>query len=369
MRVLTVGNMYPPHHQGGYELVWQGAVKHLRERGHEVTVLTTDHREDAVATGDDEPGVVRELRWWWREHAWPRFGLRERRDVERHNAAVFDRVVAATGADRVAWWSMGGMTLSLIERARRVGLPAAGFVHDDWMLYGPDVDQGSRRPPDFSAAGAWWFVSEHTRARALSRHALAHSGVISSGIDPIFLERATDPGPWRWRLLYAGRIDERKGVLTAVEALAELPAEARLAVAGAGEAHLLAGEPAVELLGPLDKEALRAAYAAADAIVFPVIWEEPWGLVPLEAMAQRRPVVATGRGGSGEYLVDGENCLLCQPADPGSLAAALLRVAASEPLRGRLAEGGATTAREHTAPEFNRRVEEALLRAGPGGGP
>src|SRR3954452_19160755 len=36
MRVLTVGNMYPPHHYGGYELVWHSAVEHLRSRGHEV---------------------------------------------------------------------------------------------------------------------------------------------------------------------------------------------------------------------------------------------------------------------------------------------------------------------------------------------
>ena len=36
MRLLAVGNMYPPHHYGGYELVWQAAVEHLRARGVEV---------------------------------------------------------------------------------------------------------------------------------------------------------------------------------------------------------------------------------------------------------------------------------------------------------------------------------------------
>ena len=44
MRVLTVGNMYPPHHLGGYELVWRAAVRHLRSLGHEASVLTTDFR-------------------------------------------------------------------------------------------------------------------------------------------------------------------------------------------------------------------------------------------------------------------------------------------------------------------------------------
>ena len=41
MRILAVGNMYPPHHLGGYELVWRAAMRHLREHGHTARVLTT----------------------------------------------------------------------------------------------------------------------------------------------------------------------------------------------------------------------------------------------------------------------------------------------------------------------------------------
>jgi len=47
VRVLAVGNMYPPQHLGGYELVWQGAMRALREAGHEVRVLTTDDESSA----------------------------------------------------------------------------------------------------------------------------------------------------------------------------------------------------------------------------------------------------------------------------------------------------------------------------------
>ena len=93
MRVLCVGNMYPPHHLGGYELVWQGAVAALRARGHDVRVLTTDHRL-ADAEPSDEPDVHRELRWYWRDHRFPRLSPTERLRLERHNAAVFDRHVA-----------------------------------------------------------------------------------------------------------------------------------------------------------------------------------------------------------------------------------------------------------------------------------
>ena len=54
MRVLCVGNMYPPHHLGGYELVWQRAVQALRAAGHGVRVLTTD-----VRFGDVDPARAR----------------------------------------------------------------------------------------------------------------------------------------------------------------------------------------------------------------------------------------------------------------------------------------------------------------------
>ncbi len=93
------------------------------------------------------------------------------------------------------------------------------------------------------------------------------------------------------------------------------------------------------------REELPAAYAEADALLFPVRWEEPWGLVPLEAMAVGTPVVATGTGGSGEYLRDGENALVIgRDAEPSDLSGALRRLAGDADLRRRLREGGIATA-------------------------
>ena len=94
MRFLTVGNMYPPHHLGGYELVWEALVLHLRARGHGVRVLTTDFRRDGAV--DSDPDVQRELRWYWRDHAFPPTTLRERLRIERHNSAVFEANLATS---------------------------------------------------------------------------------------------------------------------------------------------------------------------------------------------------------------------------------------------------------------------------------
>jgi glycosyltransferase involved in cell wall biosynthesis len=196
---------------------------------------------------------------------------------------------------------------------------------------------------------------------------VAHSGIHEAFLDP------APPAEWRWRLVYVGRLDERKGVDTAVEAMAGLPEQAWLELIGGWDAREedrlrdLAREIGVErqvhFAGQLDRAEIAAAYARADATVFPVRWEEPWGLVPLESMAKGRPVVATGRGGSAEYLRDGENCLLFEAGDAEALTAAVRRLAEDPALRTRLREGGLETAPSHTEGVLNEAVEQALMGA------
>jgi glycogen synthase len=356
-------------------------------------VLTTDTRTDSPEA--DAVDVHRELRWHLRDGEFERLGPLARVRMARHNHRVLERHLSSFAPDVVAWWSMGGLTLTMLESVRRRGLPAVAFVHDDWLDYGRWVDPwlrafyGPRRgrlarlgerfagipaSVDFAEAATYVFVSDFTRRHALDLGlGLRRTGVAHSGIHPEYL----DPAPereWRWRLLYVGRLDQRKGVDLAIEALATLPSEARLEIAGGWdrreEARLRALADSagvverVHFAGQVERGELLAAYAAADAVVFPVRWSEPWGLVPLEAMARGRPVVASGRGGSSEYLRDGENCLLMDPNEPGSLASALHRLAGDPALRSRLRAGGLGTAPFHTEQVFNEAVEQALLVAG-----
>jgi glycogen synthase len=391
MRILSVGNLYPPHHLGGYELMWRSAVEHMRARGHDVRVLTTDHR---VARPDpdlpEHDDVHRELRWYWREHEFPRLGMRERVALERHNARVLERHLADLHPDVVNWWAMGGMSLSLVARVPSRGRPAVGVVVDDWMLYGPKVDAwqralarlgplgpalgrlaGAPAIGDLGSAASWLFVSETCRRHAAGIWRLDQAEIVPGGVDPELFPRAPER-QWGWRLLYLGRIDERKGIATAVRALQALP-QATLRVVGEGdqqhrrELRELARELAVAERvewGRAARGEVAATYADADAILFPVLWEEPWGLVPLEAMAVGRPVIATGRGGSGEYLRDGENCLVYAPADdPGALAAAVKRLVADQALRRGLREGGFATAARFTEERFNDGVAAAIEAA------
>src|SRR3954452_22332119 len=186
MRVLTVGNMYPPHHLGGYELMWRSSVEDLRHRGWEVRVLTADYRApEPEASIADDPEAFRELRWYWRDHEFPPLGLRARLRLERHNLSTLSRHLEEFRPDVVTWWAMGGMSLSMVESVRRSGRAAAGVVVDDWMVYGPAVDGWSRAfrrrgrarlaealtgiPTriELGPAARWLFVSEVIRAHAI----------------------------------------------------------------------------------------------------------------------------------------------------------------------------------------------------------
>jgi glycosyltransferase involved in cell wall biosynthesis len=222
-----------------------------------------------------------------------------------------------------------------------------------------------------ATAAHWLFISQTlVRRTAKYKVRVGPFDVVHPGVDAT-LFAARPAHDWRGDLLYAGRIDARKGIATAIRALRSLP-DARLSVDGDGdrdharELQELASSLAVSdrvafTLSP--RAALGDRYGAADVVLHPVQWEEPWGLVPLEAMACGTAVVATGMGGSGEYLRDGENALLFAPGDHAALAHALARLRDDAALRARLREAGLRTAALHPAGAFFEAVEGALEAA------
>lgn len=387
-RILTIGNMYPPLHLGGYEIMWRSWVEHCRSEGSDVRVVTTDYR--APDAPGDESGVHRDLRWYWRDHQFPRLSPRKRIALERHNASVLGHHLDEFAPDVVAWWAMGGMSLSMLEQVRRAGCPAIGVVVDDWLVYGPKVDAWLRLarsfPPrlaerlsgvparvDFAGAAQWVFVSRYVERKAREAGVGIEDGrIANAGIEEGVFSPGAPREDWAGRLLCLGRIDPRKGADTAIRALADLP-RATLRVVGSGDnAHLadlhsLADEAPTRgrvTFETMPRSDVPQAMREADALLFPVAWEEPWGLVPLEAMGCGTPVIATGAGGSGEYLRHEENCLIFQPRrDAGALAAQVERLAQDPDLRRTIRERGFETAQRFTERAFNEAVLDEAVKA------
>ena len=114
----------------------------------------------------------------------------------------------------------------------------------------------------------------------------------------------------------------------------------------------------VEFLGRLTDEQIRDEYRRALAVVLP--GEEDFGIVPVEAQACGRPVVALGRGGALETVIDGENGVLFDEPEVGSLAAALDRVARLQFDPARIRASAERFARHHHVRQMQNVIDETL---------
>jgi len=161
------------------------------------------------------------------------------------------------------------------------------------------------------------------------------------------------------RVVVVSRLVERKGVGNAVCALAEVP-DTELVVVGGPDASALAGDAEarrlsalarslgiaerVHLRGRVDRAELPVLLRSADAVVC-VPWYEPFGIVPLEAMACGVPVVASAVGGLVDTVVDGATGIHVPPRRPDALASALRDLLGDSDLCRSLGRAGAERAR------------------------
>jgi len=147
---------------------------------------------------------------------------------------------------------------------------------------------------------------------------------------------------------YVGRLDKEKGLPNLVAAFARVlvaAPNAKLVLVGKGvlqesiqrQARELRIGPRVKFAGYLTGNALAGFYRCCDLLVVPSLYE-PFGMVALEGMINRTPVVASDAGGLAE-IVEHEKTGLSFPADDeGALAQQLLRLLHDRELAQRLAQ-------------------------------
>jgi glycosyltransferase involved in cell wall biosynthesis len=146
---------------------------------------------------------------------------------------------------------------------------------------------------------------------------------------PFEVPARASSGP-RDTIVFAGRLDRVKGIPLLMDgwdryAAASGERALRLVIAGTGQ---LQGEleawardrPAIEVLGLVSPDKCRALMAAARAVVVSSQWEEPFGLVVVEAMAAGVPVIAPAFGSFPELVKPGQEGVLFPPGDAEGLA-------------------------------------------------
>jgi glycosyltransferase involved in cell wall biosynthesis len=363
LRILVVSNLYPPVAVGGYELRCAGLVDALSDR-HEITVLTSTSGQERVTRPDDR--VLRTLPFI--------------RTTKGDSLRASRLSVAATRATRDALeqaqpelifiFNGANVPQAALRVLELTGVPLVWSVGEHWFsgIYRHDQFMRHLYPGERGLRGMWATgmrtlnrhhpdlhldVSEPTAAAVMWNTEIMRTFVAVPPTTVPVLERVIHPGT-RHEELYAslertpsavpsiafvGRVEAEKGPDVAVRAVAELERRygiiTRLIMCGSVEpemarsiealARSLGVARGVEMLGFLPAPELGDVLASAHVVLLPYVWEEPFGLVCVEAGLARVPVVASLSGGMPEILRDGQEALFFPKGDVEACAEALAR--------------------------------------------
>jgi phosphatidylinositol alpha-mannosyltransferase len=336
MRVCLV-SPYDFLHPGGVTEHVRHLADELRRRGHRVTVLAPSSRP---ADGEDVLG-------------WVRIGgtvpVRGNGSVARvalaFHLARRVRNLLAEGVDVVHYHEplVPGLPITTLRlhRGANVGTFHATARRSLGYYYGRPVLKRY-----FKRLHGLICVSEPAR-EFVSHYFEGDYRIVPNGIDgsrfrpdlPALPELRTDG---QATILFVGRMEQRKGLPTLLEAYARLRrrrADARLVVVGDGpmrwayERRCQAdGVPDVSFLGRVSGQVLPRIYASADLFCSPATGRESFGIVLLEAMASGVPVVASAIPGFSRVVEPGRDGVLVPPREPAAWAATLERMVADPAL-------------------------------------
>ncbi|HET7754472.1 MAG TPA: glycosyltransferase family 4 protein [Anaeromyxobacteraceae bacterium] len=283
MRIALVSTPFlavPPRGYGGTELIVHELQQGLARAGHDVTLF---------ATGDsDGPDV----RWVFERPIWP-----PRPDVEVEHARFAAREIAREGYDLVH-----AHVGSMVPEAAWLGAPMVYTLHHAHV---------ARLTRLYEAhAGEVRYVA--ISARQAEIESSLHCDVVHHGLDPERHPQGRGDGGYA---LFIGRFAWCK----APDIAAEAAQMAGVDLAMAGALHdeptdppgwnermtRILEMPGIRRVGQIQGERKFALLGGASALLMPLRWEEPFGLVMIEAMLCGTPVVAFRLGSTPEIVEDG----------------------------------------------------------------
>ena len=362
MRLLFLIHGYPPDVIGGHEIRCQRTAEGLRQRGHDVLVLTTYRREN----GPRKEGFVwKLLRSKWSEE--PKRSAFKWVFVYRHNVKVYRQVIKEFQPDVICRWNLNWCTAAFVNYVHETApVPVVVFVggampaipDDLWFHFCRTPAKGTLRNLVKKALvklASLWIPTEpkpidYDTVTFLSKFALdwclqkggwqvKRPVVIYIGVDihqyaPRSIESYHNPP----RFLFAGRIDPEKDPLTCLEAVERLARKGlpiRLTLAAGTSLHpdyerqvfqkAESLNEFIEVRHKVPPSEMPKVLGWHDVFVFPSQMEG-FGNALLEAMAAGLAVIATRCGGPDEILVDGENCLIFPFGDADALAEQMERL-------------------------------------------
>jgi glycosyltransferase involved in cell wall biosynthesis len=287
MRIAQISPLVesvPPKAYGGTERVVSHLTEELVRQGHDVTLYASG---DSLTAARLVPVTPRALR------------LDESvQDPIPHLVRLAELVMRDADNFDVLHFHIDYVHFPLL---RHVATPAVTTVHGRLDI--PDLEPLFRAFPDVAVVS----ISDAQRHPLpwLNYQATIHHGLPHEAIVP-------NLAPGRY-LAFLGRVSPEKGIDQAIEIArrAEMPLKVAAKVDDADaeyfrtEIEPLLGHAHVEFMGEIGESDKTEFLGHAAALVFPIDWPEPFGLVMIEAMARGTPVVAYRRGSVAEVIDEG----------------------------------------------------------------
>jgi glycosyltransferase involved in cell wall biosynthesis len=302
MRIAQIAPLVesvPPTLYGGTERVVSWLTEELVAMGHDVTLFASG---DSVTRAKLEPVTPRALR------------LAGVPDCTPHNINMLDKVAARQHQFDILHFHIDFFHYPLF---RRLAHKTITTLHGRQDLPGlSDVYRAFPHMPLVS-------ISDHQRR---PMPPVNWMGTVYHGMPENILKEGRGEAGY---LAFLGRICADKGILPAIEISrrAGLPLKVAAKVDPADRTYfqdevrpVLAQNPHVEFIGEIDDARKPDFLGQAKALLFPISWPEPFGLVMIEAMACGTPVVAFNCGSVPEVMEDGLTGFVVQDID-GAVAA------------------------------------------------
>ena len=283
-QVAPLAESVPPKLYGGTERVVAWLIEELVCLGHEVTLFASG---DSKVKGKLAPIIPRAIRL-----------SKPRPDPFPAYAAQLDAVAEAAASFDIIHCHIDWVHLPLIER---LGVPHLTTIHN--RLDTPDLPAVIARFKKAPLVS----ISDHHRQPVPKANWL---GTVYHGMPPASLAPSYAPGSY---LAFLGRLTKEKGPETAIR-LAKttgLPLRMAAKIPRSETRYYkerlqpIMDNDQIRLVGELNDGGKGELLRGASALLFPIAWPEPFGLVMIEAMACGTPVIAYPRGAVPEVLEDG----------------------------------------------------------------
>jgi glycosyltransferase involved in cell wall biosynthesis len=362
MRILIVNKF--ARITGGADVYCLRIAAALRARGHAVAFLATRHPANSEGEGMFVPATVT------RDN---RAALAVRSQLRVASSAFWNHTAYDSMCKLISDFSPDvisahklypQLSVSPLVAARRARIPIVQTVHDFEFVSASPIDDTGRRIDYDENSARFRFLNSSLFAvkRTAHRRSVARWIAISDfvagrlrlrGIDADVLPNPAPPIVPAMRfserrgLVFAGRLAPEKGIAHVLR-LAELMPENAITVAGDGPSRAAVEDaarnlPNLRYVGLLGPDAMNNLLASALAVVVPSLWQEPGGLVALEAMARGTPVVVYSVGGMAEYVVRARAGVVVEQR-PEALATACASLVDDEESWGRFSAAGIAAA-------------------------